>query len=462
MVSTMKEELENKINKLIPHYLDLLKALVAIPSISFDNFDQKYVEESANKVKQLFEEAGFQNIQLLRPPSGRATVYAESLTTPDQPTVLLYAHHDVQPPMREELWNTKPFEATIKGDRIFGRGTADDKAGIITHLAAAEQIRQLLGNKGPNLKFIIEGEEESGSAGFAEILTKNAALLKCDAVIVADLGNFAKGTPSITTTLRGMSAICVTLRATKAPLHSGSWSGPIPDPGQALCRMIASLTDANGNILIPHYEDKLIPPTKEELESYKSLGMTEKIFRNDGGVLDCVKLSVPESEILTSLWRKPSIVVSAMEVGSRLNAGNVLQDSAYARIGIRLAPGMDAVECTQMLVDFLKAQVPNGMEFDVVMEDGANPFVTDTTHPFFKKMSDAMTEAYASPTKFIGCGASIPGAELFRNTFGDIPILLTGLEDPECNAHGENESLYLPDFEHGILSETLFFAAIAK
>lgn len=462
MVSTMKEELENKINKLIPHYLDLLKGLVSIPSISFDNFDQKYVEESANAVKKLFENAGFQNIQFLRPPSGRATVYAESLTTPDQPTVLLYAHHDVQPPMREELWNTKPFEATIKGDRIFGRGTADDKAGIITHLAAAEQIRQLLGNKGPNLKFIIEGEEESGSAGFAEILTKNAALLKCDAVIVADLGNFAKGTPSITTTLRGMSAICVTLRATKAPLHSGSWSGPIPDPGQALCRMIASLTDANGNILIPHYEDKLIPPTKEELESYKSLGMTEKIFRNDGGVLDCVKLSVPESEILTSLWRKPSIVVSAMEVGSRLNAGNVLQDSAYARIGIRLAPGMDAVECTQMLVDFLKAQVPNGMEFDVVMEDGANPFVTDTTHPFFKKMSDAMTEAYASPTKFIGCGASIPGAELFRNTFGDIPILLTGLEDPECNAHGENESLYLPDFEHGILSETLFFAAIAK
>lgn len=462
MVSTMKEELENKINKLIPHYLDLLKGLVSIPSISFDNFDQKYVEESANAVKKLFENAGFQNIQFLRPPSGRATVYAESLTTPDQPTVLLYAHHDVQPPMREELWNTKPFEANIKGDRIFGRGTADDKAGIITHLAAAEQIRQLLGNKCPNLKFIIEGEEESGSAGFAEILTKNAALLKCDAVIVADLGNFAKGTPSITTTLRGMSAICVTLRATKAPLHSGSWSGPIPDPGQALCRMIASLTDANGNILIPHYEDKLIPPTKEELESYKSLGMTEKIFRNDGGVLDCVKLSVPESKILTSLWRKPSIVVSAMEVGSRLNAGNVLQDSAYARIGIRLAPGMDAVECTQMLVDFLKAQVPNGMEFDVVMEDGANPFVTDTTHPFFKKMSDAMTEAYASPTKFIGCGASIPGAELFRNTFGDIPILLTGLEDPECNAHGENESLYLPDFEHGILSETLFFAAIAK
>lgn len=458
----MKDSIKNSIHENMPRYLEMLSKLVAIPSISFDNFDQKFVLDSANAVKEMFQKAGLTNIQFLLPPSGRATVYAESLTAPDKPTILLYAHHDVQPPMRESLWNTKPFEACIKGDRIFGRGTADDKAGIITHLAAFEQIRQALGNEGPNLKFIIEGEEESGSAGFAEILAKNAELLKCDAVIVADLGNFAKGTPSITTTLRGMSAICVTLRATKAPLHSGSWSGPIPDPGQALCRMITSLTDANGNILIPHYTDKLIPPTAEELESYKSLGMTEKIFRNDGGVLDCVKLSVPESEILTSLWRRPSIIVSTMEVGSRQNAGNVLQDSAYARIGIRLAPGMDADECTQMLVDYLKAQVPNNMEFDVVMEDGANPFVTDTTHPFFKKMSDAMTEAYASPTKFIGCGASIPGAELFRNTFGDIPILLTGLEDPECNAHGENESLYLPDFEHGILSEALFFAAIAK
>ena len=458
----MKNELERNINQSIPRYLDLLKALVSIPSISFDNFDQKHVEDSANAVKSLFEQAGFQNIQFLRPPSGRATVYAESLTSPDQPTVLLYAHHDVQPPMRTELWDTPPFEAIVKGDRIYGRGTADDKAGIITHFAATEQVRNLLGNKGPNLKFIIEGEEESGSAGFAQILKENAELLKCDAVIVADLGNFAKGVPSITTTLRGMSAISVTLRATKAPLHSGSWSGPIPDPGQALCKMISSLTDANGNILIPHFEDKLVKPTAEELESYRSLGMTEATFRNDGGVLDNVVLHVPESELLISLWRKPSLVVTAMEIGSRKNAGNVLQDSAYARIGIRLAPGMDAEECTDMLIDFLKECVPNSMEFQVEREDGANPFVTDTEHPFFKKMSEAMGDAYGTPTKFIGCGASIPGAELFRNTFGDIPILLTGLEDPECNAHGENESLYLPDFEHGILAETLFFASIAK
>ena len=456
----MQNQIKKNIHENMPRYIDMLSSLVAIPSISFDNFDQKYVLDSANVVKAMFEKAGLTNIQFLTPPSGRPSVYAESLTSPDKPTILLYAHHDVQPPMREALWNTPPFKATQKGDRLFGRGTADDKAGIIVHLAALEQVRRELGEKGPNLKFIIEGEEESGSAGFEKILSEHAELLKSDAVIIADLGNFAKGTPSITTTLRGMSAINVTLRVTKAPLHSGSWSGPIPDPAQALCRMIASLTDKDGKILIPHYEDDIVPPTKEELESYKSLVMTEKIFRNDGGVLEQVKLNVPEDEILISLWRRPSIIVSTIESGSRVNAGNVLQDSAYARIGIRLAPGMDAVKCTDMLAEFLKSQVPNNMEITIDKEDGANPFVTDTTHPFFKKMSEAMADAYNSPTKFIGCGASIPGAELFRNTLGDIPILLTGLEDPECNAHGENESLYLPDFECGIVAEALFFAKL--
>lgn len=458
----MVQDIKKSIHEKMPRYIETLCELVKIPSISFDNFDQKFVLKSAEKVKELFEAAGLTNVQYLLPPSGRPSVYGESLTSPDKPTVLLYAHHDVQPPMREALWNTKPFEGTRQGERLFGRGTADDKAGIVTHLAALEQVRAWKKDEGPNLKFLIEGEEESGSAGFAEILTKNAELLKCDAIIVADLSNFAKGIPSITTTLRGMSAIGIEIKATKAPLHSGSWSGPIPDPAQVLCRMIASLTDGKGNILIPHFEDSLVPPTEAELASYKSLGMTEETFRNDGGILGNTKLKVSEDEILISLWRKPSLVVTAMESGSRLNAGNVLQNMAYARIGIRLAPGMNSEIGTQQLIEFLQAQVPYGLECNIVAEDGANPFVTDTTHPFFKKMSESMAEAYGTETKFIGCGASIPGAELFRNTFGDIPILLTGLEDPECNAHGENESLYLPDFEHGIVAETLFFGGICS
>ena len=173
----MTNDIKNRIHASLPGYIEALKQLVRIPSISFDNFDQKFVLESAEAVKSMFEAAGFTNIQFLLPPSGRPTVYAESLTTPDKPTVLLYAHHDVQPPMRVQLWNSAPFEPETRGDRLYGRGTADDKAGIITHIAAAKQVRELLGDKGPNLKFIIEGEEESGSAGFAEILEKHTELL---------------------------------------------------------------------------------------------------------------------------------------------------------------------------------------------------------------------------------------------------------------------------------------------
>ena len=188
----MQINIEDRIHENFSRYIEALKQLVRIPSISFDSFDQKYVLESAEAVKHMFESAGFTNIQFLLPPSGRPTVYAESLTSPDNPTVLLYAHHDVQPPMREALWNSAPFEPETREDRLYGRGTADDKAGIITHIAAAQQVREALGNKGPNLKFIIEGEEESGSAGFATILESNRELLKCDAVIIADLGNFGK------------------------------------------------------------------------------------------------------------------------------------------------------------------------------------------------------------------------------------------------------------------------------
>ena len=458
----MKQSIENEIHRNMPRYLETLMDLVRIPSISFDNFDQKFVLESAEAVKAMFLKAGLTNVQFLTPKSGRHSVYGESLTNKDKPTVLLYAHHDVQPPMREELWNTPPFEPALKGDRLYGRGTADDKAGIFTHLAALEQVRKALGNDGPNLKFIIEGEEESGSEGFADIVKTHAEMLNCDAVIVADLGNFAKGTPSITTTLRGMSAVSVELKATKAPLHSGSWSGPIPDPGQELCKIIAAMTNADGSIAIPNFEEGLVPPTAAELESYKSLGMTEKIFREDGGVLEGVKLKVPEKDILLALWRKPTIVVTAMQVGSRTNAGNVLQNCAYARIGVRIAPGMDTARCTDLLVEFIRSRVPDGLQCDINIEDGANPFVTGTTHPFFKAMESSMTKAFKNPAKFIGCGASIPGAELFRSTFGDIPILLTGLEDPECAAHGENESLYVPDFEKGILAETLFFVEVSK
>lgn len=458
----MNETLPARIHEMFPRYVELLKALIRIPSISFDHFDQNEIYRSAQAVKALFESYGFTNAQLLTPESGRSSVFAELKTHHKNPTVLLYAHHDVQPTMREALWESAPFAPEIRNGRLYGRGAADDKSGIILHIAAVSQALAVCGDRMPNIKFIIEGEEECGSSGFGELLEKHRELLRADAVIIADLSNFATGTPSITTSLRGMSAVSVIVKSVKAPLHSGSWSGPIPDPVQALCKMIASLTDAEGNILVEHFYDGIAEPTEEERASYRALRYTEETFRKESGMLPGTKLLGGKDSILETLWRKPSIVVTAFEAGSRTQAGNVLQDSAYARIGIRLAPGMQTERATRLLEEHLKKNCPDGLSLSLIPEDGANPFTTDISHPYYAMMKDAMTKAYGTEAKYIGCGASIPGAQLFRDTLGDIPILMTGLEDPECNAHGENESLGLQDFERGIVAEALFFEGLSQ
>lgn len=458
----MNETLPARIHEMFPRYVELLKALIRIPSISFDHFDQAEVHRSAQAVKTLFESYGFTNAQFLTPRSGRASVFAELKTHPDNPTVLLYAHHDVQPTMREALWESAPFAPEVRNGRLYGRGAADDKSGIILHIAAVSQALAVCGDRMPNVKFLIEGEEECGSSGFGELLENNKALLQADSVIIADLSNFSAGTPSITTSLRGMSAVSVIVKSVKAPLHSGSWSGPIPDPVQALCKMVASLTDAEGNILVEHFNDGIAEPTAEELESYKALHYTEETFRKESGMLPGTKVLGGKDSILETLWRKPSLVVTAFEAGSRNQAGNVLQDSAYARIGIRLAPGMQTERATRLLEEHLKRNCPDGLTLTLIPEDGANPFTTDVSHPYYALMKAAMTKAYGTEAKYIGCGASIPGAQLFRDTLGDIPILMTGLEDPECNAHGENESLGLQDFERGIVAEALFFEGLCQ
>ncbi len=458
----MNETLPARIHEMFPRYVELLKALIRIPSISFDHFDQNEIYRSAQAVKALFESYGFTNAQLLTPESGRSSVFAELKTHPKNPTILLYAHHDVQPTMREALWESAPFAPEIRNGRLYGRGAADDKSGIILHIAAVSQALAVCGDRMPNIKFIIEGEEECGSSGFGELLEKHRELLRADAVIIADLSNFATGTPSITTSLRGMSAVSVIVKSVKTPLHSGSWSGPIPDPVQALCKMIASLTDADGNILVKHFNDGIAEPTEEERASYRALRYTEETFRKESGMLPGTKLLGGKDSILETLWRKPSIVVTAFEAGSRTQAGNVLQDSAYARIGIRLAPGMQTERATRLLEEHLKKNCPDGLSLSLIPEDGANPFTTDISHPYYAMMKDAMTKAYGKEAKYIGCGASIPGAQLFRDTLGDIPILMTGLEDPECNAHGENESLVLQDFERGIVAEALFFEGLSQ
>jgi cysteinylglycine-S-conjugate dipeptidase len=454
--------LQSALDSVFRSHVEELKELVRIPSVSFDGFDPATVKRSAQAIADLFLRHGLAEVQLWLPPSGREAVFAKLGDNEQRPTVLLYAHHDVQPPMREALWRTPAFEPTERAGRLYGRGTADDKAGVIVHLAAALLARKVLGEQAPNVKILIEGEEEVGSPGFGHLLATHRAELACDAAIVADLGNFAVGEPAITASLRGMTALEVEVRALKAPVHSGMWSGPLPDPAMGLARLLASLTHANGSIAIPGFLDSVLPPDAETLASYQSLHMDAAKLRAESGAVDGLQLWVSENEIPQSLWRRPALTITAMESGSRRNAGNVLQDCAWARVGVRLAPGMDWQVALRQLETHLRAHCPWGLELTLKAEDGANPWTTATDHPYFHRMLAAMEQGYGVAPRIIGCGASIPGAPLFTEHLGEIPVLMTGLEDPGSNAHGENESLDLGDLYKAILSEALFFTQLGR
>lgn len=453
---------QNALNTVFRSHIEELKELVRIPSISFEGFDPQNVSQSAQAVAQLFQKHGLSHIQIWAPSSGRESVFATLGSNPQSPTVLLYAHHDVQPPMRAALWQSPAFEPQERDGRLYGRGTADDKAGIIVHLASAILAHQMLGPQAPNLKFIIEGEEEVGSPGLHELLAKHHQELACDAVIVADLGNYAVGEPAITSSLRGMVAVEVELRALQAPVHSGMWSGPLPDPAMGLAHLLSHLVDSHGQIAIPGFLDSVTPPDPQTLASYQSLGMDATKLRQESGAVEGLHLWASPQEIPIALWRRPSLTVTAMECGSRTQAGNVLQDCAWARIGIRLAPGMDWKHALSQLTEHLQKNTPWGLQITITPEEGANPWTTSTTHPYFQAMQNAMEQGYGTAPRIIGCGASIPGAPLFTQHLGDIPVLMTGLEDPGSNAHGENESLHLGDLYKATLSQALFFSKISN
>jgi acetylornithine deacetylase/succinyl-diaminopimelate desuccinylase-like protein len=453
---------------LLPQAIDDLSQLCRIPSISFPGYDLENLDRSAEAVAKLCSEYGFPLVHVVRNPErhigqgGSPAVIAAWGNNPDLPTILLYAHHDVQPEMLLSKWLSPPFEPALRAGRLFARGAADDKAGILVHLAAIKALRSVPGALCPNIRLILEGEEEVGSPGLAELLFTHRDFLQCDVAIVADLGNFATGEPALTASLRGMVAFEVEVRAIENTVHSGLWSGPIPDPAQGLCKIIASLTDAQGNIAIPGVLNSVIPPDQATLDSYRSLGITAASFRAEAGVRPGVQLLVEASEIPATLWRRPSLTVTTFEAGKRGAAGNVLLDSAYARISIRLVPGMDWKTVVKQVTNHIQTICLWGLELSITPDEGANAWTTSTTHSAFQIMLDALQAGYGKPARILGCGASIPGAPIFSEVFGDIPVLLTGLEDPQANAHGENESLDLEDFRKAICAEAEFLWRMAE
>jgi cysteinylglycine-S-conjugate dipeptidase len=435
--------------------VEQLVSLAAIPSVSAPGFDPAQLERSAANVAELLESAGMERVEILRVAGAHPYVLAEWLHAgPEAPTALVYAHHDVQPPGRLAHWQSPAFEPTRRGDgRLYGRGVVDDKAGILLHAAAQRAWLESEGRLPINVKWIVEGEEEIGSLHLATFLRAQRERLACDVLVLSDTANLDTGLPSLTTSLRGIVNVDVRVRALDHPLHSGMWGGPVPDAATALGVLLGRLVDARGRIAVPGIEANAPALDPGERAELATLPFDADAFRRDAGMAKGGAFAGDgAASVYERIWHRPALAVIGLEGMPLASAANQLMAEAAARISVRVAPGQDAEDVRDRLVSFLQQDPPFGVRVETSAIAAAPGWKTRATGPAFDAARRALKAGYGRDAVTIGCGGSIPFVAPFVEELAGVPALLLGLEDPPCNAHGENESLDLGDFRRSALS----------
>ncbi|MGI9824555.1 dipeptidase [Agromyces sp. Marseille-Q5079] len=433
-----------------------LASLVRIPSVSWPAFDPAHVAQSADAVATLLRETGvFELVEVRRAlvddgsELGQPAVVASRPARNGRPTVLLYAHHDVQPPGKDEDWETSPFEPTQRGDRLYGRGAADDKAGVMAHVGAIRAFAEAAGDFDLGLAVFIEGEEEWASRSFANFLHENRELLRADAIIVADSGNWDLETPAITVALRGAVAFNVRIRTLAHASHSGMFGGAVPDAMLAAIRVLDTMWAADGSVAIAGLTSAdLEPPAFEEAQ-----------LRAETGLLDGVT-PIGRGSILSRIWAQPAVTVTGIDAPDVANASNTLVPEVRVRISARIAPGQDAGEAYEAIRSHLVANAPFGVDLGFEDVDQGQAFLVDTSGWAVEETRAAMADAWGTPPVDIGVGGSIPFIAELVEEFPEAQILVTGVEDPDSRAHSPNESLHLGVFKRALLSEALLFARL--
>ncbi len=440
-----------------------LEALCRIPSIAFEGFDPEPVQQSAEATAALLERSGLRGVRLLEDGDAPAAVYGERTDAgPDAPTVLLYAHHDVQPTGALEDWTSPPFEPTERDGRLYGRGCADDKAGVVAHASAVAAWVESAGAPPVNVRVFIEGEEEIGSPHLDSLMSTHGDLLAADAVVVADLVNWQVGVPALTYLLRGMVDVTVEVTALEHAVHSGMYGGPVPDPLTGLMKLVADLTDANGAVTHPALRAGLRAPTTTERQRLDALDFDEARFRTEAGMQGDVALAGdPAIPPLQRIWMEPNLTVLGVDAPSVRGASNAIQPAARAKLGLRVGPGQDAARVRQALVDLINAQAPMGLRVRAVAGAAGDPFETSLDRPAVSVMLDALREGYGTEPVLMGCGGSIPLLGPLQRANPDATMLLVGVEDPDSRAHGIDESLHLADWRSACRSIALLLGRMA-
>lgn len=440
-----------RIAALMPRAKADLTELVAIPSVADPRqYPPEECRKAAQWVADAFAEAGLGDVRLAETPDGSHAVIGHRPAPPGAPTVLLYCHYDVQPPLDDDAWTTPPFTLTERDGRWYGRGTADCKGNIVMHLTA---LRALGEDIPVGLRFVAEGSEEQGTGGLEQYVAAHRDQFTADALLVCDTGNAAVGTGTATTSLRGLVNVVVTVSTLDGEIHSGMFGGPAPDALAALVQLLSTLRDpATGATRI----DGLAADG-----TWQGAGYDEEQFRRDAGVLDGVPLT-GDGTVADRLWARPALTVLGIDCPPVVGSAAAVPPNARARISLRIPPGVKAADARQALTAHLTNATPWGVRVTVEPESSGDPFAAATEGPAYRALDQAMRAVYGRPMTFLGQGGSIPLCNVLADTYPDAEIVLMGVEEPQCLIHAPNESVDPTEIQHMAEVEARFLHNFAR
>ena len=440
-------------------YVDELKTWLAIPSISALPEHAGDVRRAAEWAADEMRRVGLQNVRLIDTP-GNPVVYGEWLGAPGAPTILYYGHYDVQPVDPLDLWQSPPFEATVRDGDIYARGASDDKGQVFMHFKALEAHMKQAGRLPVNFKMILEGEEEVGSANLDPFIRANKDLLAADVVVISDTGMFERGVPSLCYGLRGLSYFQIDLRGTSTDLHSGTYGGAVANPAFVLAQMLAQMKDRGGRIKIPGFYDDVRPLSDVERAEFKKLPFNEKQYRKSVGAPKL--FGETGFSTLERASARPTFEVNGLLSGfTGAGAKTVLPAVAMAKVSMRLVPDQDPGKIGDLFEAYVKKIAPKTVEVKVTRMHGGKPWMASLDSPYVQAAGRAIEQGFGQKPVFTREGGSIPVVATFQEVLG-LPSVLFGVGLPDDRIHAPNEKLDLANFHNGIIASAVLYEEIAS